>query len=40
MSETWLADSDHTNDTDGYNFIHKHRPNRPGGGVGMYLIRC
>ena len=21
----------------GYNFVHNHRPNRPGGGVGMYI---
>lgn len=37
ISETWLADSDHTVDIDGYNFIHKPRPSRTVGGVGMYL---
>ena len=37
ISETWLADSDHTVDIGGYNFIHKHRPSRTGGDVGMYL---
>ena len=37
ISKTWLADFDHTVDIDGYNFIHKHRPSRTGGGVGMYL---
>ena len=37
MSETGIADCDHTVDIDGYNFIHKHRPSRPGGGVGIYL---
>ena len=35
ISETWLADSDHT--VDSYNFIYKHRPSRAGGGVGMHL---
>ena len=34
ISETWLAHSDHAVDID--NFVHKRRPNRPGGGVGMY----
>ena len=37
ISETWLADSDHNFDIDSYNVIHKQRPSRPGGGVGMYL---
>ena len=37
ISETWLAHSDHAVDIDGYNFVHNHRPNRPGGGVEMYI---
>ena len=37
ISDTWLADSDHTVDIDGYSFIHKYRPSRPVGEVGMYL---
>ena len=37
ISETWLSHSDHAVDIDGYNVVHNHRPNRPGGGVGMYL---
>ena len=34
ISEKWLA---HSVDIDGYNFVHNHRPNRPGGGVGIYI---
>ena len=37
ISETWLSDSDHSVDIDGYNFIHKNRLNRPGGGIGLYI---
>ena len=37
ISETWLAHADHAVDIDGYNFVHNHRPNRPGGDVGMYI---
>ena len=37
ISETWLAHSDHAVDIDGYTFARNHRPNRPGGGVGMYI---
>ena len=37
ISETWLQDISHTVDIDGYNFVHNHRPDRTGGGVGLYL---
>lgn len=37
ITETWLQDAVHSVDIDGYNFIHKHRSNRSGGGVGLYL---
>ena len=37
VSETWLNDYSHSVDIDGFNFIHKHRPNRTGGGVGLYI---
>ena len=33
---TWLNDYSHSVDIDGFNFIHKHCPNRTGGGVGLY----
>ena len=37
VSETWLKDSGYSFDIMGYNFIHNHRPNRIGGGVGIYV---
>lgn len=37
ITETWLKEADHTVEIHGYNFIHKHRENRTGGGVGLYL---
>ena len=37
ISETWLQDSSHTVDIEGYNFVHNYRPDRSGGGVGLYL---
>ena len=37
LSETWLNDYFHSVDIDGFNFIYKHRPNRTGGGVGLYI---
>ena len=38
ISEKWLrVHSDHAVDIDGNTFAHNHRPNRPGGGVGMYI---
>ena len=37
ITETWLQDVDHMVDIAGYNFIHNHRRNRIGGGVGLYL---
>ena len=37
ITETWLQDSDHSCDIPGYNFIHNHRPDRSGGGVGLFI---
>ena len=37
ISETWLKDSSHLVDIENYNFIHKHRKDRAGGEVGLYL---
>ena len=36
ISETWLDDCYHFSDIAGYNFLHKPRVNRIGGGVGFY----
>ena len=35
ISETWLDDCYHFSDIAGYNFLHKPRVNRIGGGVGL-----
>ena len=35
--ETWLKDISHTWDKPGYKFIHNHRIDADGGGVGLYL---
>ena len=37
ISETWLKESDHVYNIQGYNFIHEVRKNQKGGGVGLYL---
>jgi len=37
ISETWLNDLSPSVDIDGYNFVHKSRENRCGGGVGLYV---
>ena len=37
ITETSLDDSSHISDISGYNFIHYHRVDRSGGGVGIYL---
>ena len=37
ITETWLQNADHNVDINGYNFIHNHRKNKTGGGVGLYL---
>ena len=37
ISETWLQNSSHSVDIDGYTFVHKHRPDKVGGGVGLYI---
>ena len=37
ISETWLKDISHTCDIPGYKFIHNHRIDADGGGVGLYL---
>ena len=38
ISESWLKDSDHLIDLEGYNFIHRHRNNRIGGVIGLYQL--
>ena len=38
ISETWLKESNHLVHIDNYNFIHNHRKNQLGGGVGLYLL--
>ena len=38
ITETSLDDSSHISDISGYNFIHYHRVDRSGGGVGIYLL--
>ena len=35
--ETWLNDSSHSVDISGFQFLHKYRQNRTGGGVGLYI---
>ena len=35
--ETWLDDCHHFSDIAGYNFLHKPRVTRVGGGVGLYI---
>jgi exonuclease III len=37
LSETWLQSSENSFEIPGYNFIHNHRHNRAGGGVGLYF---
>ena len=37
ISETWLKNSSHLVDIDGYNFVQNHRTEKCGGGVGLYL---
>ena len=37
LTETWLQHSDTLIDMSGYKFIHNHRLNRTGGGVGVYF---
>jgi hypothetical protein len=37
ISETWLQDSTHHVDINGFNFVHNHRSERTGGGVGLYI---
>jgi hypothetical protein len=37
ISETWLQDSTHHVDINGFNFVHNHRTERTGGGVGLYI---
>ena len=37
LSETWLNDYSHSVSVEGYDFVHSHRKNRQGGGVGLYL---
>lgn len=37
ISETWLDDCHHFSDIAGYNFLHKLRVTRVGGGVSLYI---
>lgn len=37
VTETWLKDSNHLVDIEGYSFTHNYRTNKTGGGVGLYL---
>ncbi len=37
ITETWLQNVEHTCSIEGYHFVHNHRQNRIGGGVGIYL---
>ena len=37
ITETWLQHTSHLVDIHGYSFFHRFRPNRVGGGVGLYL---
>ena len=37
ITETWLDNSSHLSDIQGYSFIHNPRADRDGGGVGLYL---
>ena len=37
IAETWLDDCHHVSDIAGYNFLHKPRVNRVGGGVGLCI---
>jgi len=37
ISETWPSESPHSTDINGFKFLHKHRLNRVGGGVGLYV---
>lgn len=37
LSETWLKCSEDAFEMPGYNFIHNHRHNKTGGGVGLYF---
>ena len=37
ISETWLNEYSHSVSIENYDFIHSHRKNRRGGGVGLYL---
>jgi hypothetical protein len=37
ITETWLQNASHLEDINGFSFFHKHRLNRVGGGVGLFL---
>ena len=39
ITETWLKENAHFVDIENYNFIHNHRRDQYGGGVGLYLKR-
>ena len=37
ITETWLQESTHNVDIDGYDFVYKNRSSKSGGGVGLYV---
>ena len=37
ISEAWLRGTTHHADINGYDFVHKHRSDKTGGGVGLYI---
>ena len=39
LTETWLDNSNHLSDIEGYSFIHNLRCERVRGGVGLYLSK-
>ena len=39
ITETWLKDSSHLVDIDGYTFVHHCRIDKRGGGTGLYILK-
>ena len=39
MTETWLKDSSHLVDIDGYTFVHHSQIDKCGGGTGLYILQ-
>ncbi len=38
ITESWLQNVEHNRSIEGYHFVHNHRQNRIGEGVGIYLV--